>query len=100
LPAYPFQRQRHWFAERKAPSAERGVHPLLGRRIESPRFAGTIFEAELHPDAPEWIADHCVFDRAFLPGVAYLLMCSAAESLVVCSTVRGTCSWSHDTLVV
>src|SRR5690606_27013419 len=30
LPAYPFQRQRHWFAERKAPSAERGVHPLLG----------------------------------------------------------------------
>lgn len=100
LPAYPFQRQRHWFAERKAPSAERGVHPLLGRRIESPRFAGTIFEAELHPDAPEWIADHCVFDRAVLPGAAYLEMCSAAASLVIGSPVRVTGARILEPLVV
>ena len=68
LPAYPFQRRRHWI---EAPRRRREAgHPLLGVRHESPR--GEIdFETELDGSDPAWIDDHRVFDHVLAPGALY-----------------------------
>ena len=69
LPAYPFQRRRHWIEAPRRRRREAG-DPLLGVRHESPR--GEIdFETELHVSDPAWIDDHRVFDHVLAPGALY-----------------------------
>lgn len=79
LPTYPFQRERHWFAPRRnSPTREPGRHPLLGHRLESPHFAGSVFETLLHEQEPAWLSDHRVFGRVVVPAAALLEMCRTA----------------------
>ena len=69
LPAYPFQRRRHWIEAPRRRRPEAG-DPLLGVRHESPR--GEIdFETELHVSDPAWMDDHRVFDHVLAPGALY-----------------------------
>ena len=69
LPAYPFQRRRHWIEAPRRRRRDAG-DPLLGVRHESPR--GEIdFETELHVSDPAWIDDHRVFDHVLAPGALY-----------------------------
>ena len=69
LPAYPFQRRRHWIEAPRRRRSEAG-DPLLGVRHESPR--GEIdFETELDVSDPAWIDDHRVFDHVLAPGALY-----------------------------
>ena len=75
LPGYPFQRRRHWVETRRRRLA--AGHPLLGTRHESPR-GEVMFETEMMPSDPSWLADHRVFGRVVMPGALYGAMAAAA----------------------
>lgn len=79
LPTYPFERMRHWRAVHAAgPTTQRGLHPLLGRPLDSPWLQGHAFEIEIREDHPAWIGEHRVFGRAVFPAAAFLEMARAA----------------------
>ncbi len=76
LPGYPFQRRRHWVQASKRRRRD-SAHPLLGARHESPH-GEVLFETDLSPSDPAWLADHRVFDRVVAPGALYAAMALAA----------------------
>lgn len=80
LPTYPFQRQRFWFKEAKKSSQPRRemLHPLLGRKIRSPKLSGTLYETELGIEFPTFLNDHRIFETAIFPGTGYMEMAFAA----------------------
>jgi acyl transferase domain-containing protein len=85
LPAYPWQRTRHWLRRRPPQALGRpasGTHPLLGRRVAAAGIEAQIFEGGFN-GAPEWLADHRVFGRLILPGAAMLelLLAGATEAM-------------------
>jgi phthiocerol/phenolphthiocerol synthesis type-I polyketide synthase C len=73
LPAYPWQRERYWFAEdgEVEASSSRRKHPLLGKRL--PAIDG-IWKNRLDPALLAWLADHVVQTSTVLPGAAYIEM--------------------------
>ncbi len=78
LPAYPWQRKRHWFA--RTPEATDvmsvpRVHPLLG--FKRPDRASAWFN---HVDTAlfAWLADHAVESTAVLPAAAVVEIALAA----------------------
>jgi acyl transferase domain-containing protein len=82
LPAYPWQRERHWFddgeAAAAAPRPASGVdtgHPLLGRRLSSPR---PTWETTLDDPRSAYLDEHVVQGSAVFPGAAYAEMLLAA----------------------
>ncbi|MGH9276991.1 MAG: polyketide synthase dehydratase domain-containing protein, partial [Acidimicrobiales bacterium] len=76
LPTYPWQRERHWLAPELETS---GGHPLLGRRLPSPRPS---WEADLTDTRLGYLDGHVLHDRAVLPAAAYLeVALAAARSL-------------------
>ena len=81
LPAYPFQREVHWVRPLRGRRPGAG-HPLLGTRHES-ASGEIVFDTELFPSDPEWLADHRVFGRLIAPGALYGAM-AAAASLAEC----------------
>jgi acyl transferase domain-containing protein/NADPH:quinone reductase-like Zn-dependent oxidoreductase/acyl carrier protein len=79
LPGYPFRRERHWFSARPRPAAgipHSNAHPLLGARLRT-AFAGTIYEARIAADTPDFVGQHRMLDRTILPATAYLVMLEA-----------------------
>ena len=85
LPAYPFQRERHWLQVSKQRRAGEG-HPLLGDRHESAR--GEIaFETEFAPSDPAWLVDHRVFGRLVAPGALCGAMAATASLVEGCDSV-------------
>ena len=89
LPAYPWQRERYWFADddgeaRASPS--RRKHPLLGKRL--PATDG-IWKNRLDPALLAWLADHVVQNSTVLPGAAYIEMaCRSVLSTRDCDGVE------------
>ncbi|SPB15581.1 type I polyketide synthase WcbR [Caballeronia novacaledonica] len=78
LPAYPWQRERHW----SAPTAEgyglvdrRREHPLLGYRLSEHAFA---WENQIDPARIAYLADHVVDGGVTFPGAGFLEMALAA----------------------
>jgi acyl transferase domain-containing protein/NADPH:quinone reductase-like Zn-dependent oxidoreductase len=75
IPGYPFQRRRFW-----APAPQRRVsddsHPLLGTRHESPR-GEVMYETDMFPSDPAWLADHRVYGRVIMPGAVFGVMAAA-----------------------
>ena len=90
LPSYPFQRERFPLEKNGAPcedtgrldetSIEDAVHPLLGRRLDSPALGPgvAVFEGRWREDSPQFMKDHRVFGRAVAPAAAYVEMALAA----------------------
>ena len=84
LPTYPFQRERYWVEVsekqrvRQLISSDDLAHPLLGRRVRSPRIQEIIFSRDLEANAPVFLKDHRVYDRIVLPATAYLELALAA----------------------
>jgi acyl transferase domain-containing protein len=83
LPTYPFQRSRYWLegknaAQRRIPAnsgtGNGKTHSLLGKRLDSPAIAGTVFEIEMGAERPAFLDDHRVFGRLIMPLPAYLEM--------------------------
>lgn len=82
LPAYPWQRQRYWFDQLAGGEALQasGGHPLLGESCEPAISAEPmrVWECDLAPDRPRYLADHKVAGDVILPGAACLEMAMAA----------------------
>ncbi|GAB1694995.1 amino acid adenylation domain-containing protein [Krasilnikovia sp. M28-CT-15] len=84
LPAYPWQRARHWIEPvRRAPRAVAGrsAGVFLGERVEQPGSSEIRFASQVDPDHPRWLTQHRIFQRVVMPGVAYqdLAFAAAAE---------------------
>lgn len=81
LPAYPWQRERHWNGEPGwwSRSGEGGAleHPLLGRRLPSLEPA---WQNAIERTRPSWIVDHGVAESVVVPATAYVEMALAAGS--------------------
>jgi myxalamid-type polyketide synthase MxaE and MxaD len=82
LPSYPWQRRRYWFDELGGgePPETTAAHPLLGSVCE-PALAAEpmrVWEGELGPGRPAYLADHRVAGDVMLPGAACLEMALAA----------------------
>ena len=69
VPAYPFQRRRHWIGAPKRRRSDAG-HALLGVRHDSPR-GNVVFASEVGATDPAWLNDHRVFDRVVVPGAMF-----------------------------
>ncbi|HSI40010.1 MAG TPA: beta-ketoacyl synthase N-terminal-like domain-containing protein, partial [Xanthobacteraceae bacterium] len=83
LPAYPWQKRRHWLRRRTAqtPQTEAGGHPLLGRRIEAAGLGAQIFEGR-STGTESWLPDHRIFGRILMPAAAIIeaLWSAAAQT--------------------
>ncbi|MBZ4320501.1 type I polyketide synthase [Streptomyces huiliensis] len=82
LPAYPWQRERHWNGTphswlRTSGSGEL-EHPLLGERLPAPwpTWQGTV-----EPVLVPWLADHQLAGSVVVPATAYVEMALAAGKL-------------------
>ncbi|KOT90111.1 hypothetical protein ADK70_17685 [Streptomyces rimosus subsp. pseudoverticillatus] len=82
LPAYPWQRERHWNGERHTWSGDIGTydHPLLGVRTAhcEPAWHGPV-----QPPLVPWLADHRVAGAVILPASGYVEMALAAGRRVL-----------------
>ncbi len=75
LPAYPWQRRRHWSGAKEAWAGGALEHPLLGvrGRAPAPVWSGA-------PDAvlTPWLADHKVAGSVVMPATGYVELALAA----------------------
>ncbi|AKQ65467.1 Malonyl CoA-acyl carrier protein transacylase [Myxococcus hansupus] len=80
LPAYPWQRERHWLdLAGRVVRAGTGSHPLLGASFTTSIQQETRFwESSLSASEPGYLADHRVAGSVVVPGAAYLEMALAA----------------------
>ena len=75
IPGYPFQRRRFWVPAPQRRTSE-DSDPLLGTRHESAR-GEVMFETEMFPSDPSWLADHRVYGRVIMPGAMFGAMAAA-----------------------
>ncbi|MBH1937450.1 SDR family NAD(P)-dependent oxidoreductase [Streptomyces sp. AV19] len=79
LPAYPWQRERHWNGDpawwNRSDTGRPAPHPLLGPRLPAsePAWSGPLEPARL-----PWLADHRVDGAVVMPAVGYAEMALAA----------------------
>lgn len=78
LPAYPWQRERHWHPvtpESLCQLQRTKAHPLLGYAL---RQHEGIWENQLDTTLYPWLADHVVGDATVFPGAGFAEMALAA----------------------
>lgn len=80
LTTYPFQRQRYWFKQgnKGTHPGRQMLHPLLSRKIRSPKLIGAVYETELGINFPAFLNDHRIYETAIFPGTGYMEMAFAA----------------------
>ncbi|WP_459618495.1 SDR family NAD(P)-dependent oxidoreductase [Bordetella sp. 2513F-2] len=79
LPAYPWQRERHWHpvtAESQGLLERRRVHPLLGYPL---RQHEATWENQVDTHLQPWVADHVVGDAIVFPGAGFVEIALAAS---------------------
>src|SRR5690606_36756962 len=80
LPAYPWQRERHWHPvtpESLGQLQRTKVHPLLGYAI---RQHDSTWENQLDTGLHPWLADHVVGDAVVFPGAGFVEIALAAAT--------------------
>ncbi|QLE70944.1 SDR family NAD(P)-dependent oxidoreductase [Streptomyces rectiverticillatus] len=84
LPAYPWQRERHWNGTPQTwvHSSGSGVieHPLLGERMPAPLPA---WEGAVEPVLVPWLADHRVAGSVVMPATGFAETAAAAGRAVL-----------------
>ncbi|ARQ72621.1 type I polyketide synthase [Streptomyces marincola] len=102
LPAYPWQRERHWNGTPawwsragggghdepgEGTGEDGGPHPLLGTRLPT---RDAVWSGSLHAARVPWLADHRVDGLVVLPGAAYLELGFAAAGRLAAGPVEVT----------
>jgi acyl transferase domain-containing protein/NAD(P)-dependent dehydrogenase (short-subunit alcohol dehydrogenase family)/acyl carrier protein len=89
LPAYPWQRKRHWIRQRPAAHVAAAAsvqgatsHPLLGRRVPLAGGKTVVFEGDAAA-AHAWLGDHRIFGKLLLPAAAVVEMLAAAARVLL-----------------
>ncbi|MFK0289872.1 SDR family NAD(P)-dependent oxidoreductase [Streptomyces sp. NPDC090442] len=89
LPAYPWQRERHWNGSphRWVCSSGNGQveHPLLGERMPGPH---PLWHGAVEPALLPWLADHRLAGSVVVPATAYVEMILAAGERVLGSAAE------------
>ncbi|MDJ1134262.1 type I polyketide synthase [Streptomyces iconiensis] len=76
LPAYPWQRERHWSGDEHVWTRNGALaHPLLGGRVTAPH---PVWEGCVEPGLVPWLADHRVAGSVVMPATGYAEMALAA----------------------
>lgn len=90
LPAYPYQRQRHWLqrAAAAAPAASSWRRPMLEKRIQSPLLTGAGFESQISLATHPYLADHRIGGSTILPLTGFLEI--VLEAIADVSSARET----------
>lgn len=75
LPNYPWQRQRYWFSPRPVNAdvaLGESIHPMLQQAINSPFWAGDLYQGRIACGHLPFLLDHKVFDRVVVAGACHL----------------------------
>ncbi|MEV4504717.1 SDR family NAD(P)-dependent oxidoreductase [Streptomyces klenkii] len=79
LPAYPWQRRRHWHGKPtdwvRSSGTGRIEHPLLGERLPGPH---PLWETTIEPQMVPWLGDHRIDQAVVMPAAGYVEMALAA----------------------
>jgi acyl transferase domain-containing protein/NADPH:quinone reductase-like Zn-dependent oxidoreductase/NAD(P)-dependent dehydrogenase (short-subunit alcohol dehydrogenase family)/acyl carrier protein len=82
LPTYPFNRERFWVKspDKSVHVPDQGpvIHPLLHRRIHSPKIEDVILETVLDMTVLSYLKEHQLFSTVVVPATVYLEMGMAA----------------------
>jgi acyl transferase domain-containing protein/NADPH:quinone reductase-like Zn-dependent oxidoreductase/acyl carrier protein len=92
LPAYPFQRERFWVEASAAKPAtaqtKQGFtpktpdsHALLGERLRSSAFKGSVYQNRFSAFSPAFLDDHRIYSMIVVPGACHLSMALSAATL-------------------
>ncbi|MGK5731761.1 SDR family NAD(P)-dependent oxidoreductase [Streptomyces sp. URMC 124] len=90
LPAYPWQRERHWSGGPeswvRSSGDGRTEHPLLGERMPAPL---PVWHGAVEPARLGWVADHKLGGSVVMPATAYVEMALAAGRRVLDTAVEA-----------
>ncbi|WP_308401563.1 SDR family NAD(P)-dependent oxidoreductase [Streptomyces roseoverticillatus] len=90
LPAYPWQRERHWSGGPeswvRSSGDGRTEHPLLGERMPAPL---PVWHGAVEPARLPWAADHRLGGSVVMPATAYVEMALAAGRRVLDTAVEA-----------
>ncbi|MFF7726660.1 SDR family NAD(P)-dependent oxidoreductase [Streptomyces sp. NPDC008001] len=90
LPAYPWQRERHWSGGPeswvRSSGDGRTEHPLLGERMPAPL---PVWHGAVEPARLPWVADHRLGGSVVMPATAYVEMALAAGRRVLDTAVEA-----------
>ncbi|MCC3769152.1 acyltransferase domain-containing protein, partial [Streptomyces sp. UNOC14_S4] len=80
LPAYPWQRERHWHGTPDdmivhTSGTGRLDHPMLGVRLPAPH---ALWEGTVEPQLVPWLGDHRIGGTVLMPAAAYVEMALSA----------------------
>lgn len=92
LPTYPFQRDRYWIKStlpKSTISMSGRLHPLIGRRLQSPSLTDIVFETPLSAESPAFLSHHRIFGVVILPSPAYMEMALAAARIALGDRAYG-----------
>ncbi|MEE1930831.1 SDR family NAD(P)-dependent oxidoreductase [Streptomyces sp. TRM 70351] len=89
LPAYPWQRKRHWQGAGRDWVRTSGSgaidHPLLGERMPGPHPA---WDGAVEPTLVPWLVDHKVTGSVVMPAAGYVEMALAAGRIALDAPVE------------
>lgn len=90
LPVYPFQHQRYWIEDltgirKNSPlnfSSQNSFekNPLAGFKLPTASKNEFIFSAQISGNKPDYLENHCVFNKIIFPGAAYIEMALSSLS--------------------
>jgi acyl transferase domain-containing protein/NADPH:quinone reductase-like Zn-dependent oxidoreductase/acyl carrier protein/ubiquinone/menaquinone biosynthesis C-methylase UbiE len=89
LPAYPWQRKRHWQGAARDWVRTSGSgaidHPLLGERMPGPH---PVWDGAVEPTLVPWLVDHKVTGSVVMPAAGYVEMALAAGRIALGAPVE------------